>query len=103
MTSQVKLWKDSLLRFKHGISTTFVRDNCDKNSRFLTATDHFHGATTTVLRFPHDNQPGVSRVRPSYESLSEEEKKADLTKNLENFKNVKFSDTDSENRATFLR
>ena len=66
----------SILRF--GITTVFIDDNLDQNSASLTGTQHFHGSSVTVLQFPTNEEPGMKRIRPNFESLSQQERQVDL-------------------------
>ena len=68
-----------ILRFR--IITVFIDDNLDQNSNYLSGTQlqHFHGSSVTVLQFPTEEEPGVNRIRPSYEALSEEERLVDIS------------------------
>ena len=69
----------SILRF--GIITVFIDDNLnlDQNSKSLSGTQHFHSSSVTVLQIPTEEELVVKRIRPSYESLSEEERLVDLS------------------------
>ena len=56
-----------------------IDDNLDQNSSSLSGTQHFHGSSVTVLQFPTIAEPGLEKVRPSYEALLDEVKVPDLS------------------------
>lgn len=58
-----------------GLFTVNIDDNIDQNSRSMTATRHFHGASRTILQYPSAERPGTTRYTKKYEELTTEERK----------------------------
>ena len=75
----------SNLRF--GLTSVFVDDNIDKNSSSMTAKQHFHGTSVSVLQFPKSDRLGIERLRPIFSDLQPNEIILDLSV-LDSYTNV---------------